>query len=268
MDCPALASVRAKIDRSIHHFGQVESIIDAALFKHDAEGGLAVNYDSEGKKFSIEHPKRDPLDPSLPLIIGDCIHNLRSALDHLVLQLARLNPLTAAAAETMTAFPVYLNPKQFNNFVRDHVRPFISSTALAQIENLQPYATGNHGDKDILWVLSQLDVIDKHRLLIVVEQSTTMESHSITSNFPVRISENDFGKWKPMVGGTKLMTIDVSAGAKGPGKMKMEISSANRICLADTGMDCDDFPVQMVLSNSILFVQSIVATFGIKFFGE
>src|SRR5665213_1563927 len=116
----------------------------------------------------VPHPP-EPLNPMLPLAIGDYIHNLRSALDHMVFQLALLNGSGEDSARK-TAFPIYLTPQTFGNFADRRVAPFISSSALAEIEKLQPYATGNAGEGDVLWILSQLDIIDKHRVLVVLAQ--------------------------------------------------------------------------------------------------
>jgi hypothetical protein len=47
-------------------------------------------------------------------MVGDCVHNARSALDHLVYQLAILNHAPEESARK-TSFPVCLIPKDFKN---------------------------------------------------------------------------------------------------------------------------------------------------------
>lgn len=46
-----------------------------------------------------------PLPPRLPLVVGDLVHNLRSALDHIVCQLFLANGGVAANARHV-AFPI------------------------------------------------------------------------------------------------------------------------------------------------------------------
>ncbi|HEY8224238.1 MAG TPA: hypothetical protein VIG25_03095 [Pyrinomonadaceae bacterium] len=123
--------------------------------------------DYEKQHLIITSPKATPVDPALPLVVGDCIHNLRSAMDHLVLQLAILNN-TFAGAEKRTSFPVCLTPEAFKRSVKHDIAPFISPTALAVIEKYQPYRTHTPAEMSPLWILSQLDIIDKHRVIVVV----------------------------------------------------------------------------------------------------
>jgi len=147
------------------------------------------------------------IDPTLGLVIGDCVHNLRSALDHLVLQLAILNG-TFAGAERKTAFPICLDRGAFKHAVKNNVAPFISRTALDAIEESQPYRTLDPatniplGDQSVLWVLSQLDVIDKHRVILIAAPQVAAEGFTIhgpggemyqTPILPV--------KWKPLKDG-------------------------------------------------------------------
>ena len=174
-----LDGVRAKIKWAKNHLRDIDAAIGRSFkSEHDADR-LGHELNPDRQELVITMPKGTPLDPDLPLMVGDCIHNARSALDHLVFQLAILNNASAEAA-TKTSFPVCLKPGEFKNAVRTKVAPFISCTALAEIEKLQPYVTGNAGERDILWALSQLDIIDKHRLLIVTVSKFRATGFSVT----------------------------------------------------------------------------------------
>lgn len=98
------------------------------------DGGQGVppvhEIDSDRKHLILKLPTAEPLDPVLPLIIGDCIHNLRSALDHLVFQLALLNKAGTESA-SKTAFPICLSSSSFNDTVKKKVKPFIASYVAA-----------------------------------------------------------------------------------------------------------------------------------------
>lgn len=110
------------------------------------------------------------------ITIGEIAHNLRSALDGLVYQLAYLN--TAPNAPTGTQFPIFLtgrtsrksSGKTTSNFDRGG-RRYIRSLRpdhQAYIERLQPYKRGRGGQSNPLWLLSQINNADKHRLIQVV----------------------------------------------------------------------------------------------------
>jgi hypothetical protein len=99
----------------------------------------------------------------LPLLIGDVIHNLRSALDHLALALAVANirgPLPEKV-EQDSEFPVYWKRAPTTAELNKRIGS-IDPKARAIIEALQPHLKPNYAD-DALWRLDQLWNIDKHR---------------------------------------------------------------------------------------------------------
>jgi hypothetical protein len=114
--------------------------------------------------------------------------------------LAILNGAGRSAARK-TSFPVCLSPSDFQTIVARRVAPFISNTAVDEIEKLQPYAHGNAGRHDALYVLATLDNIDKHRLLIVTVAKFRPIAFCITlpngDQFRHVITPAEAGEWKP-----------------------------------------------------------------------
>jgi hypothetical protein len=115
------------------------------------------------------------------LVIGDCLHNARTALDYLVVRLFAL--VTGQEPRNVEAiqFPIYDDPGKFKSCtpvaeMRKHP-PF--SGYLARIEELQPFNRGNasiwgvgphnwpviHPLPSALERLSNLDNTDKHRVV-------------------------------------------------------------------------------------------------------
>jgi hypothetical protein len=169
MNNPALDSVREKIRRARDHFDAIRAALKLTLGSKPESETTTIDVALEGQQVISKFRKAEPLDPSLPLLIGDCIHNLRSALDHLAYQLAVLNGTGAIAAEK-TMFPVCLTKDGqagFDERVRRSLEPFISNAALAEIEKCQPYKAYPIPHEADIWVLHRLDIIDKHRLLLV-----------------------------------------------------------------------------------------------------
>lgn len=113
-----------------------------------------------------------PKDPFC-LLIGECLHSMRSALDNLAYALAvsYTKPLPPAVAEK-SEFPIFgnVNGQGAADFNKVRVRKIggMNPLAQAEIERLQPYHRGNGYGLDPLWILHDLDRINKHRLLHVV----------------------------------------------------------------------------------------------------
>jgi hypothetical protein len=105
-----------------------------------------------------------PPTDDFSLIIGDCLHNLRAALDNLAYDLAVAHtgkePLPSKFA-SRSEFPIFTDknlPKFFD------VLGGVAPSAQAEIEGLQPYHRGEKLRHDFLWQLNKLSNIDKHRL--------------------------------------------------------------------------------------------------------
>ena len=118
----------------------------------------------------LTHGKPRPNDPAWPLLVGDTIHNLRSALDHIVCQLAILNGNDISCCDR-TYFPICICKPDFAKF-RKMAEHLLSPEAFTFIEELQPYKTADATREDpshsSLWIIHKLNVIDKHRILVVV----------------------------------------------------------------------------------------------------
>lgn len=104
-----------------------------------------------------------PAPRRLGLIVGDVVHNLRSALDQLAWQLARC---TTETPFHRTAFPIFkertaATRKLFHQMLRD-----VPPKAREIIEEMQPYHRGDTAEIDPLWILDKLWNIDKHRVIL------------------------------------------------------------------------------------------------------
>lgn len=264
----ALDGARAKIERTNHHLQQIDIAI-GQLWASESENVSASLpcHRMEGQQLIVFRPHSAPVDPSLSLAVGDCIHNARSALDHLVFQLAILNSAPVESA-TKTSFPVCLTPHEFKNATRRKLAPFVGALALAEIEKLQPYSTGDK-EQDILWVLSQLDIIDKHRLLIVTKSKVRPTGFTITTpNGQQASAYLPPHEWKPSDAGTELIRFDLTGSSLPPGKLNVQIITAMTIQIEKTGLICDGMIIQATLTDCIQHTVNIIDSFGRMFFSE
>jgi hypothetical protein len=162
-----LAGVDAKLRRADVHLADLGTAIDAFLSEDnyrfvghqvpDPETGY------EHRIISLEVDQFPPDDVWGPMI-GDVVHNLRSALDHLSWEIA--NAESRRRSPRGIEFPIFFTHPEDDRSVRrefrrklSHIRPEFH----AVIERAQPYVT-----RDLhhpLWLLNQLWNVDKHRTL-------------------------------------------------------------------------------------------------------
>ncbi|MDA1349571.1 MAG: hypothetical protein O3A47_12020 [Chloroflexi bacterium] len=140
--------------------------------------------DKTGEKvFRYEgRPRR--LHPSLIALIGDIIHNFRSALDHAAWSLVVSNGQTPT---DRTQFPLCDVPAKFKRYGRSQIKG-MSPQAKAFIKSQQPCYGDNHYRNDCLALLEKLDIVDKHRHLNVTIAAT--DGGFFNPGLPFRFSQN------------------------------------------------------------------------------
>ncbi len=150
-------SARLKLKRAYQHISDLD--IKRATFLDTRPCKVRAKYNPQSDRtgYIVEHLEDVP--PDLSLVAGDAIHNFRSALDHLVASLVAANhqPVTS-----LTAFPV------FESFSKDEIKSSrkIKGMSLPDKELLSS-ADLYDGRYIDLWGLHRLDIVDKHKLLII-----------------------------------------------------------------------------------------------------
>ena len=156
-----------KIQRSNFHLKELRKSFEQRL---ENEAYRFVPEIKEGGKqhlYRADNPPPD--DERWGLMAGDCVHNLRSALDHLAVQLVIAN---RGSPTTQTYFPIWSRRPQrripmIRRAVPLRVKGGVHPKALAMIEDVQPYkgsASGTIGN--VMKLLADLDIRDKHREFI------------------------------------------------------------------------------------------------------
>lgn len=273
----SLMGVRLKIDRAKHHLSNLCSAINA-FNNSEREGDFVMVYpDFERNCFDFEIGEVRGADPTWPAIIGDIVHNLRSALDHLACQLVMLNGKSVDCCKSSkTSFPVCLTPESFLNTSR-RIAPLISPDALALIEQLQPYMaanspTANPSQREPrfsnLWILSELDIIDKHRTLVIAARyHGPMEfTYTIDNGAPIKVPVN--AKWRPLKNGALIASIDISPFALNrEHKMRVQMQAEIKMLFQETGC-CDGLEIDGALTPCLRHVSAIVDEFDRRFFSK
>lgn len=192
----------AKLYRAEDHLRDFD-----ALWKRGVDSGryLSSREDEKGEVvYEVSFPEAEAL--AFGVRIGDVVHNLRSALDHLIWQLVLANGETPGA---WNQFPLVRSKGSFppkgrggHSFIEG-----IGAEASRYIERAQRYI-GNESDWDYpLWTIVNLSNADKHRVVTPVGQA--FRKPTVT--------------WQEAIGGTQMgITItsrhpgDSTRAARGP----------------------------------------------------
>ena len=97
------------------------------------------------------------------VILGDVVHNLRSALDHMIWQVTLLD---GGTPDDATQYPIASKSEsQFESMMADRRIPGLSEKHRAMVKKTQPYHRGNRAENHSLSVLATPSNTDKHRAL-------------------------------------------------------------------------------------------------------
>jgi hypothetical protein len=158
---PQLQSAWAKLERADKHIFEFGAWVQTT-FAADSYT-VVKETEPDGLHEILKIQYHTPIIPSPVIaIVGDAVHNLRSALDHLACAIAlRHNPNTRLEN---IAFPICKSREVFNHSGTQGKIRVLGPAGEAFIRSLKPYA----GDDGIgyFWTLHRLDVTDKHRALL------------------------------------------------------------------------------------------------------
>jgi hypothetical protein len=151
-----LAPIRVKIERAKEHIRDLEVEVRSFLMTNPYIVGPKRNPQTRQLIYYLVSVR--DTSPRISAIIGDVIHNLRSALDHLAYQLVLVGGGTPSK---QTYFPISEDAAKYKTERPGKVKG-MRPDAIKAIDAIKPYGGGN----DLLWRLHRLDNVDKHRLLI------------------------------------------------------------------------------------------------------
>jgi hypothetical protein len=143
---------RSKAQRAKRHIYNLMDEYHALLLEPLTQ--LTIEDDFERGQQRIKTVRIKEFPPSIPLIIGDAIHNLRTAFDYIVVEITGLEWIALPVGKTRDDI---LNLPRFEKI--ESTRPDLAKFI---IDEIQPYQRGQF----LLWELSELDRIDKHRLIL------------------------------------------------------------------------------------------------------
>jgi hypothetical protein len=168
-----LPGVYAKIARAKEHRSILKSEVESWVKSNPYVVAYKVN--AQRTRWRVVLAEKRPFDGvRWALILGDLIHNLRSALDHLYYAVAEryaVGRLVDDEEIRQRKFPMAPDPKKFADFKRKR-SVGIPDRVWDIIEDQQPYKRRNRHAAALFADINRLDNVDKHHMLHVMAAST------------------------------------------------------------------------------------------------
>lgn len=158
-----LASCWAKLDRAGETLQSLTAEIEAFNVLAAKQIELKHGLTPDGMEYVITAHGTIVIPARFAVIVGEIVHHMRSALDHLICDLVVAN---GDQVTTRHQYPICSTPELYKDAVKKgNVRGLKKST-YEIIEAHQPYTQKNPADT-VLAVVQDFNNQDKHRLLLV-----------------------------------------------------------------------------------------------------
>jgi len=152
-----LRGARLKVERAKKHIADLDAQRVTFLGTDPYYGVPRFNSEFNCTEYVVQSLPTIP--ECIPLILGDAVHSLRSALDYVACELVR----SVGGAPKNVYFPISESPEKYKTDSGGKTKG-MPQEAKDYIDRMRPYCGGN----DAFWAIHELDIIDKHRLLPTV----------------------------------------------------------------------------------------------------
>ena len=168
----AFAGIRLKRLRAWDQINSLKADIAFFLRNDLAPYVPSVNFDGKTQILTVSvHINKVP-DAMWSVRIGEIVHNLRSALDHVVWELFVKNNRQFPPSGSKSQFPIFITQAGFKTRGEALFLKGINDKAIDLIRSEQPFPVSEGGTgEDIrspLWHLKELSDCDKHRTIHLV----------------------------------------------------------------------------------------------------
>lgn len=174
-------SASSKVERAKKH------IIEANELLRKARPFVYVlETDNKAHKCATYAKKNEAVVNDLGLICGDAIHNLRGALDHAWWDALFPDGKVDVPDARNAAFPFCELPERLDDIISTRLIGKPLPEIRQRVHDLKPYRGGN----EMLFLLHELDLIDKHKLLVPIGDYTKINDRDLrrqVHNFPAGV---------------------------------------------------------------------------------
>jgi hypothetical protein len=176
-----LVGVKAKLDRAKQHLSDFDKV---RARSRDTNKDMIRHKEKPDTEQRVYYVAREPITTDFAVFVGDVIHNLRSALDHLAYAICIAGPGGYAVAEReekLIYFPVCDGDADAYRTLRSRgVIVALGKSGIEKIiDEVEPYRGGKG---EVLAQINSLSNTDKHRLLMTValnQPSVNIAAHML-----------------------------------------------------------------------------------------
>ena len=201
-----------------------------------------------------------PVPAELILIAGEVVHQLRSALDHLVWDLV-VEQTGEPPPGTDDGFPIFSTADGYNRRAHQKVRG-VSAAAADLIKVWQPYHLGDRAEEELIWAVQALNNTDKHRLIPVtlIYAFVGAVNMTVDNNPPVEILPWQEFMRDALVDGMEVARVAVADGDRATFNVPVGVD----IAFERVG-DLRNHPVNDLLSKMTHHVGRLIHSFRPEF---
>ncbi len=207
------AEIAEKMNRAHENILNLQAEI--ALFFEESEYPV-LSYDN--KKVipeAVEYHSKRLIPPRFSVLSGEVIHHLRSCLDHIVWHFS--NADYRQRHITQVQFPILKErPAPADMFAKYErkIKGITDTRVIDLIDRLQPYNPSPGSLNSILLAIHNLDIIDKHRTLVMVASTGAFV-------FPIGMMERAMAHQREQ---PATLTTDLIEEFKRDGKLVPEVA--------------------------------------------
>jgi hypothetical protein len=253
-----VSTIDLKFKRADKHFLDFKAALGFGSNPKESPYSAAFELKDNGTvEFSTDAPIPGP---EFSIILGDGIHQLRSCLDHLVCLAAMRRHARSICEDSKLSFPITKNSADFDNIwqvQKGVLSRNVGADAFGLIQDAQPYKRNRlHPARDPLYILSKLDNIDKHRIVIIFNQALTSAGflHQEGLKTPFDVTQ----KVKP---GTQVLDFGITLIPDKP--VAVEFHKLSQfITLAETDGICDGERVFPLIRDMQRAVAEVISDFA------
>jgi hypothetical protein len=226
-----LRGPEAKLERAVEHLESLER--DGERFLKSKPYAVTMEFEPQTGRYIARFRARKQPPLSMSVRVGELVHNLRSALDHVAWVLASANADDAGAlwepkTRRKIMFPV---AKDAATFESHSLMSFISQEAKAALDPLQPHHRGHPYQvaRHPLSVLHELWNIDKHRVVhagmgaIDLSTTTFYRRAIFTEEFEAELEVEPVNHEGPLKDGTPIAYLRVPSLPNPPRTLQMHV---------------------------------------------
>ena len=159
-----LAGPLLKLNRAKFHIQNLNAVLEE--FSRSSPYGVSADEDRKPGYKVLYVSRLDEIPKSVSVLLGDILHNLRAALDHLAQQFYFVGTGGSVQAAHVS-YPIFEDAASYKSGVGGKVKG-LRQDAIDFIDATNPYRGGN----DVLWQIHKLNIIDKHRVLLAVQSAS------------------------------------------------------------------------------------------------